>query len=99
MEGVTSFAAHSRTELSSRRCSSVRLKSIMNPRIVSRAPGDVHRGTAIDVERLRCARAVGGDFKVIAAAEQRADLAGSDVGVRGDEFRHHAIANPDVEGA
>src|SRR5712692_2682059 len=68
-------------------------------RIVSRAAGDVHGRAASQIEARGGARAVGGDFQVVGAAEQRAHLAGGDVGIGRHDPWHGMAADADVERA
>ena len=82
MCGAISRAPHSRTDCSSRRCSSVRSKLIIN-------------GACYHARRVTCTGAprpcpvasaalapAGGDLEMIGAAEERAELAGAGLGVR-----------------
>src|SRR5439155_10313431 len=96
MCGAISRAAHSRTDCSSRRCSSVRSKLIIRKReILSCAPQDLHGGAAACAQLAGRARAVGSDLQMIGAAEQRADLSRAGVGVRRNDSLH--LARPDTD--
>src|SRR5437870_9677941 len=65
--------------------------------MLSRAPGDLHGRAAREIELFRRARAVGRDFEMVGAAEERAQLTLRSVGVRRDDLRDHTIADLDLE--
>src|SRR5437868_6252094 len=95
MHGATSRAAHSWTDCASSLCSSVTSKLIISlgpsktnegSYHASYAPAHVHGRAAFEVQLARRARAVGGDLEVIAAAKQRTDFAGGNVGIGRDDL-------------
>jgi hypothetical protein len=67
------------------------------PRIVSRAAGDVHRRGASEIERRGRARTVRRDFQMVGAAEERDHFSDRRVGVGRHDFRDLMRADANLE--
>src|SRR5438132_4388776 len=65
--------------------------------MLSRELGDVHERAAAQIEQRGGAAAVGGNFEMVRAAEERTDFTRSDVGVGRDDLRDRMISNADLE--